>query len=1325
MKKEQSNGSIEFPVQETGEHRQHKKNWPKPSGFVPPQKVRYSTTWFYYLMALCLVVAWMIPIVLLSARLLWPPAEVGVRDSYEFAALVYDNISDKPGGLKPWQFKRQLNALRENGYHPITLQDVAGLYQSNAPLPRKAVLLTFDHSKKNAYFGVRSILRRAGWNAVMFLWTQSIQEEDQASIWWPYVRDMVRSRRWEIGAQSHNGFSKVQTSSRGRMGNFMTTPRWMPEEKRFESLDEFTTRLSADHEECLSLIQQETGKTPMAYAYPYGDFGQFQSRAALPRYLNMSLVERYYQLGFITGKLAVNTRFSDPRRLNRLLVDSAWTGEELVSYLEKSWPMESPIVVDGNGLAEGAWIVDWGSMEPDHQGGLTLYAPTNTTGAKMWLAGSDLSRDFNASITFRLEEGQLGLYFRSTPDEERFVYLGIDIQQGAWLRQMAGVDGTEPDVNEPLVESGVWLRQKHVSSDRFTLASSSLRTEKNTSHTLDVYIRNNLLYALLDGLPLFSQRVVLRGSQNPGLLGLSVWSPQKGRARVNIQDVHLLNQPASLVFWQERSRREPHVFRWINDNAYRLTDISPEWLRLTEAGGQVRSEQDFSLYRLLADINHLHLYPCVFVDGSQGLPRLSPVHLAGKAEEMKADGLYINMSGMEEPNISSMALWLQQCRSELKTRGLHMLLSLPKALETVAAVNSILAVVPGVQLVVGEDSQLKNEKGVNSDQKIDAVEVPEEEDEELPLFYMISQVNAPESRETQADRIRRLEQSGWASYDENDFPKALQAWQEWLKEDPENPRALMLLGDVQLAMGHWPQALDFYNRSLKLDPGQFSLVIRRAEVLEKMGRLDEARDSLNLYARLFPGNSQILMAQIQWLLRNQRDDDAMELISQLLERQPDNLEAQAIRLRFMQSDTPAYREAMRQLALAGDKAMFPSDYGNILWRNELLSLPWSGILQRRVLSLFPEDDEGAVPAPFDRLLPTPGVERTDFAGGLLRDRWMISGGGYTGVPGKIRVQAAPGNGELSLQLRGSIHLQNVFTEADVRPVRGDCWLYARRNSRHAVRFGLSQKGVLHLQVWRDGIMLDQRTQPWMGGDDVVRLRLVVNAQGAMGYVDGRPVSDSRLFVPPEIQYGWCGAAVNDEERGTASADFLTLAAGPLPLRVAWMNPVPDVASFEKALEALRTSVDQFTVFAPQCFEAAGENLFRLRSDADMPLLRLFTSYYRVWFLPLVRLTSLDGVTAEILERQVKALGSDGFILLLDQPPEEEALTRLESGLAFSPVRILVAAMEGVSIRVRGLALGRDLVNTRSGDVLLPIGTPDQLEDAPGDPALQSPLAVVY
>lgn len=63
---------------------------------VQPVKVSYTTSWLYFLMVLCLLIAWYFPVKILVTRLLWPPAvETGVRDSYTFAALAYEGVDRK------------------------------------------------------------------------------------------------------------------------------------------------------------------------------------------------------------------------------------------------------------------------------------------------------------------------------------------------------------------------------------------------------------------------------------------------------------------------------------------------------------------------------------------------------------------------------------------------------------------------------------------------------------------------------------------------------------------------------------------------------------------------------------------------------------------------------------------------------------------------------------------------------------------------------------------------------------------------------------------------------------------------------------------------------------------------------------------------------------------------------------------------------------------------------------------------------------------------------------------------------------------------------
>jgi len=302
-------------------------------------KASYRQAWLYFLLTVCLIVAWGVPLRYAVLRwMAYAPRAAGPRDAHEFVALAYEGVSEDPRDIGPDRFKEQVAALRQAGYRTITLQDVRALYRDGKPLPRRALLLTFDQSRKSSYFDARAVLQRAGWNAVMFLWTRPIRDEDPAALRWPYVRAMLRGGAWESGAQSDNGFERVIADHSGNRRNFMTSPRWSPGEMRYETPDEFSRRLNEDHEACRKLIERETGAAPIAYAFPYGDFGQYDERAILSRRLNLDLAAKYYDLGFILGTAALNTRHSDPRRLNRLLVSPQWTGAELVQRLDHAWP---------------------------------------------------------------------------------------------------------------------------------------------------------------------------------------------------------------------------------------------------------------------------------------------------------------------------------------------------------------------------------------------------------------------------------------------------------------------------------------------------------------------------------------------------------------------------------------------------------------------------------------------------------------------------------------------------------------------------------------------------------------------------------------------------------------------------------------------------------------------------------------------------------------------------------------------------------------------------------------------------------------------------
>lgn len=1262
---------------------------------IQPVTVSYASSWMHFLIVVCLVVAWYFPLRILITHWLWAKVEPGARNSYAFVALAYEGVSKRTNEVSRALFTEHLNAMRARGYVPIGIEDVQRLVYEGKPVPAKAVLLTFDHGRKTTYFAVDSILKSAGWNAVMFLWTHPIINKDSAALLWPYVRIMSRSGTWELGAQSHNGFAPVPASPRGYLGHFMTTAQWLPDENRFETPAEFANRLTQDHETCLKIIEQKVGIKPVAYAYPYGDFGQFESRASFARRVNLQLAGKYHSLCFLTGNLAANTRYSDPKRLNRVRVRPEWSGEDLVDFLDRSWPVEGMATGSSPSRMAAAWIVDWGGMK-EEKGRMTLYAPEQITGAKMWLAGSDLTKDFYSRVVFSDLNGQLGIYARATADEESFVYLGLDSKGSVWLRQTQfGKDALRLDEAQ-VRDMNIWLRQKHVSLERFTLASSHVTVEPSREHVLDVFARGPLLFACLDGRPIFNDRVLLRGDMRPGMLGVSVWDSEKGRARVTVSEVTLLKQAQALASWNSTANmQDAHVFRWIHQNAYHITDLCPPWISFSPSGQMTKSSWDPTTYLMLARMYKFNLLPRVIINDERALSRLAPSQLADRIKDFQSQGLYVAMDEMQNPASSHVVAWLQQCASDLRARGLQLLVRLPAALEKPVFVRSLLALAPHIQIVANATSPLRVSDGKSP--KIVAAQleqIPESDPEkDLPIFYEINSLPETQGEPSAAAKSARWQQEGQAAFLDADYNKALSLWQKWFARDAHNPRAPMLIGDAYLRLGDLQQALTNYDVSLNLDPGQIRLALRRAGLLATMGRTEDSMNSLNLYARLFPENTEIMLAQAEWLRRHDRGGEAVPIVRHVTKVDTNSFEAVALMLR-LPIPPEEFRAAMETLQRIGAQPEFHYELGQAIWKYDLLSMPGSHALLKLVRRIATQTKDARVAALFERLMPRTKQVTDNFSNGQISDAWWMDGGDCSADAGKLLLRADDTHTEATVRLLGSEHFRDAYVETFAQRKGGAFWLYVRRTADHLARFGWDESGTLYLQLWRNGHILDQKTRAWTDPKTLIRLRLEVRGDGMMGYIDGQPAFSSPMELPHDFELGWIGFAAYSPERGKAQVLLDRASAGPLAPRVLALPRFKSDEEVDTALAAIRPEVNRISDLAPAWFRIVADGSWQATLGSDEPLLRLFARYYRVRLLPIVTVDGGATVNAEDLLKAASRYNVDGFVLSFPVLPDAKWFENAEGVLGASNIKVIAVALDsekGIG-QMRGIAAGADLLS---------------------------------
>lgn len=109
--------------------------------------------------------------------------------------------------IYPENFEAQMQYLKDNGYHPVTMKQLTDSYRNGTGLPSKAVVLTFDDGWKNQYTYAYPILRKFGYSATFFIITKV---RGGSYMTWDEIREMDRAGM-DIGSHSetHPKLSRI------------------------------------------------------------------------------------------------------------------------------------------------------------------------------------------------------------------------------------------------------------------------------------------------------------------------------------------------------------------------------------------------------------------------------------------------------------------------------------------------------------------------------------------------------------------------------------------------------------------------------------------------------------------------------------------------------------------------------------------------------------------------------------------------------------------------------------------------------------------------------------------------------------------------------------------------------------------------------------------------------------------------------------------------------------------------------------------------------------------------------------------------------------
>ena len=170
--------------------------------------------------------------------------------------LCYHRFGTKTSKLNvtPAAFEQQMEWLARNGYTVVTLARLARFLDGKEALPAKSVAITIDDGYRSSYEIAYPILRKYGFPATVFLYTDFVGASDAMT--WAQMKDMTSS-----------GLVTIQPHSKSHANLTQRLPN--------ETDARYRDRIRREVDAPVTVIKERLAEPIFAFAYPYGDVNEY------------------------------------------------------------------------------------------------------------------------------------------------------------------------------------------------------------------------------------------------------------------------------------------------------------------------------------------------------------------------------------------------------------------------------------------------------------------------------------------------------------------------------------------------------------------------------------------------------------------------------------------------------------------------------------------------------------------------------------------------------------------------------------------------------------------------------------------------------------------------------------------------------------------------------------------------------------------------------------------------------------------------------------------------------------------------------------------
>ena len=258
--------------------------------------------------------------------------------------LVYHGIDVAPRPNQPYtiaqaEFERQMAMLAREGFHAISIAQYARFAGGDvAALPDRPILITFDDGLHSSYEGADGVLARHGMRATMFVITAYAGAAKPGYLSWPQLRAMAAGGRWDVQEHAHAGHVRIPTGPGRRTGPYYANLIYRNGVR--ERFTAFKRRVSSDILTGRSLLAaQIPGFEPLAFAVPYGDYGQQHTNYAPIPSWESGWLQRAFKAFFVQDRRVYNLPGNPIGQ--RYGVRASTTAETLRDWLRQALPQSS------------------------------------------------------------------------------------------------------------------------------------------------------------------------------------------------------------------------------------------------------------------------------------------------------------------------------------------------------------------------------------------------------------------------------------------------------------------------------------------------------------------------------------------------------------------------------------------------------------------------------------------------------------------------------------------------------------------------------------------------------------------------------------------------------------------------------------------------------------------------------------------------------------------------------------------------------------------------------------------------------------------------